>query len=120
MSLLLHQVAFEQRIFWRSREAAIFIFIFPLLLYVLLSSVYGDEVELDGRILPAEDVLLAGLFGYAAANTAFGGLAIILVVRREMGLLKRLRATPLPPATYIAAVLLSILLTPRARTAISS
>lgn len=111
MSLLLHQVAFEQRIFWRSREAAIFIFIFPLLLYVLLSSVYGDEIELGGRILPAEDVLLAGLFGYAAANTAFGGLAIILVVRREMGLLKRLRATPLPPATYIAAVLLSILLT---------
>jgi ABC-2 type transport system permease protein len=111
LSLLVHQVVFEQRIFWRSREAAIFIFIFPLLLYVLLSSVYGDEVEFDDRILPAGDVLLAGLFGYAAANTAFGGLAIILVVRREMGLLKRLRGTPLPPPTYVAAVLLSILIT---------
>jgi ABC-2 type transport system permease protein len=111
MSLLVHQLLFEQRIFWRSREAAIFIFIFPLLLYVLLSSVYGDEVELGDEILPAGDVLLAGLLGYAAANTAFGGLAIILVVRREMGLLKRVRATPLPPPTYLAAVLLSILVT---------
>jgi ABC-2 type transport system permease protein len=109
VSLLVHQLAFEQRMFWRSREAAIFIFIFPLLLYMLLGSVYGDEVELNDRIVPAGDVLLAGLFGYGAANTAFGGLAIILVGRREMELLKRIRSTPLPPATYIAAVLLSIL-----------
>jgi ABC-2 type transport system permease protein len=109
VSLLVHQLAFEQRMFWRSREAAIFIFIFPLLLYMLLGSVYGDEVELNDRIVPAGDVLLAGLFGYGAANTAFGGLAIILVGRREIELLKRIRSTPLPPATYIAAVLLSIL-----------
>ena len=54
-------------------------------------------------------MLLAGLFGYGAANTAFAGLAIILVGRREAGVLKRLRATPLPPATYMAAVLLSML-----------
>jgi ABC-2 type transport system permease protein len=109
VSILVHQLVFEQRTFWRSREAAIFIFIFPLLLYVLLGSVYGDEVELGGRVVPAGDVLLAGLFGYGAANTAFGGLAIILVGRREIGLLKRLRSTPLPPATYVCAVLISTL-----------
>jgi ABC-2 type transport system permease protein len=106
--VLAHQLAFEQRVFWRSREAAIFLFIFPLLLYVLLGSVYGDEVELEGEVVPAGDVLLAGLLGYGAANTAFGGLAILLVGRREMGFLKRLRSTPLAPATYIAAVLLSM------------
>jgi len=105
MSLLVHQLAFEQRVFWRSREAAVFIFVFPLLLYALLASVYSDDI---GDAASA-DVLLAGLFGYGAANTAFGGLAIILVGRREAGVLKRLRATPLPPATYIAAVLLSTL-----------
>ena len=105
MSLLAHQLAYEQRVFWRSREAAIFIFIFPLLLYALLASVYSDDI--DG--VPSADVLLAGLFGYGAASTAFGGLTIILVGRRETGVLKRLRSTPLPPATYIAAVLLSTL-----------
>jgi ABC-2 type transport system permease protein len=105
VTVLAHQLAFEQRMFWRSREAAVFIFVFPLLLYALLSSVYSDEI--DG--VPSADVLLAGLFGYGAANTAFAGLAIILVGRREAGLLKRLRSTPLPPATYIAAVLLSTL-----------
>ena len=105
MNVLLHQLVFEQRVFWRSREAAVFIFIFPLLLYALLESVYSDEI--DG--VPSADVLLAGLFGYGAANTAFAGLAIILVGRREAGILKRLRSTPLPPPTYIAAVLLSTL-----------
>jgi ABC-2 type transport system permease protein len=103
---LAHQLGFEQRIFWRNREAAVFVFIFPLLLYVLLSSVYSDEI--NG--VPAADVLLAGLFGYGAANTAFGWLAITLVIRREAGILKRLRSTPLPPWAYVAAVLLSTLL----------
>ena len=106
MRLLVHQLAYEQRIFWRSREAAVFIFIFPLLLYTLLGSVYSDEI--DG--VPSADLLLAGLFGYGAANTAFGGLAIILVGRRETGVLKRLRSTPLPPATYMGAVLTSTFL----------
>ena len=39
-----------------------------------------------------------------AAN-AFAGLAITLVVRREAGLLKRVRGTPLTPATYLSAVI---------------
>ena len=107
MTSLAHQLRFEQRIFWRSREAAVFIFVFPLLLYALLGSVYGDDI--DG--VPAVDILLAGLFGYGAANTAFGGLAITLVIRREAGVLKRLRATPLPPGVYLTAVLLSTLVT---------
>ena len=106
MRVLAHQLSYEQRIFWRSREAAVFVFIFPILLYSLLVSVYSDDI--DG--VPSADVLLAGLFGYGAANTAFAGLAIILVGRREAGILKRLRSTPLPPATYIAAVLTSTLL----------
>ena len=104
MRLLAHQLRAEQLIFWRSREAAIFIFVFPLLLFVLLNAVYSGEEE--GH--PVVDVLVAGLLGYGVANTALAGLAIILVGRRENGLLKRLRSTPLPPPTYLAAVVVSI------------
>ena len=109
MKLVVHQLAAEQKMFWRSREAAIFIFIFPLLLYSLLVSVYSQKVAFGGTKVASADFLLAGLFGYGAANTAFAGLAIILVGRRETGTLKRLRATPLPPSTYIVAVILSTL-----------
>jgi ABC-2 type transport system permease protein len=50
------------------------------------------------------------MLAYGAANTAFAGLALILIARRELGILKRIRATPLPTAAYIAAVLASIMI----------
>ena len=37
------------------------------------------------------------------------GLAIVLVIRRESGILKRLRATPLPAPAYVAALLSAFL-----------
>jgi ABC-2 type transport system permease protein len=104
--LFVHQLRSEQLVFWRSREAAFFIFLFPLLLFVLLASVYTGKIY---GVPPAE-ALLAGLVGYGCANTAFAGLAIQLVIRRENGILKRLRSTPLPPATYVGALLVSTLI----------
>jgi ABC-2 type transport system permease protein len=103
--VFVHELRAQQLAFWRSKEAALFIFLFPLLLFVLLGSVYNGTIY----GVPAPQALLAGLIGYGCANTAFAGLAIQLVVRRELGILKRLRATPLPATTYIAAVLASTL-----------
>jgi ABC-2 type transport system permease protein len=106
MRVFVHELRAQQLAFWRSKEAALFIFLFPLLLFVLLGSVYNGKIY----GVPAPQALLAGLIGYGCANTAFAGLAIQLVVRRELGILKRLRATPLPAATYIAATLASTLI----------
>ncbi len=100
-----HQLRAEQLVFWRSKEAALFIFLFPLLLFLLLGSVYSGKIY----GVPASHALLAGLMAYGCANTAFAGLAIQLVLRRENAILKRLRATPLPAATYVAALLVSTL-----------
>jgi ABC-2 type transport system permease protein len=50
------------------------------------------------------------MIGYGVASVAFAGLAITMVIRRETGILKRIRATPLPPMTYLVAVLLSTLI----------
>jgi ABC-2 type transport system permease protein len=96
----------EQKLFWRSRELAFFTFLLPILFYLLLGSAYGDD-EIKG--VSGYKYLLAGMIGYGAASTTFAGLALLLVIRRESGVLKRLRATPLPPATYVGAVLASII-----------
>jgi ABC-2 type transport system permease protein len=96
----------QQLLFWRNRESAVFVFVFPPMLFLLLGAVYDGMI--DG--VPAADRLLVGMLGYGCANTAFGGLAITLVIRRELGVLKRVRATPLPPATCLAAMLVSTLL----------
>jgi ABC-2 type transport system permease protein len=97
----------QQRLFWRSREAAFFTFLLPIILLVLLGSAYGDE-EVDG--VQASTYLLAGFLGYGIVATAFAGLAISIVVRRESGVLKRVRGTPLPPVVYLGALIASTLL----------
>ena len=98
MRLFVHELKAQQRLFWRSRELAFFTFLLPVLLFFLLGSVYGDD-EVEG--VRGADYLLAGMLGYGAISTAFAGLAILLVIRREQGILKRLRATPLPASTYL-------------------
>jgi ABC-2 type transport system permease protein len=105
--VFLHQLRAEQKLFWRSRELAFFTFLLPILFFLLLGSAYGDD-EING--VSGYQYLLAGMIGYGAASTTFAGLALLLVIRRESGVLKRLRATPLSPATYVAAVLTSIIL----------
>ncbi|MDQ3778007.1 MAG: ABC transporter permease [Actinomycetota bacterium] len=107
MRMLLHQLRAEQRLFWRSRELAFFTFLLPIVFFLILGSAYGDE-DIDGA--DGHLYLLAGMIGYGAAATTFAGLALLLVLRREAGLLKRLRATPLPGWTYLGAVLASIVI----------
>jgi ABC-2 type transport system permease protein len=105
VSVLLHQFRSEQKLYWRSRELAFFTFIFPLIIFVLLGSVYGDDpIEEEGGVTGSE-YLLAGLLGYGVAATAFAGLAILVVIRRESGVLKRLRGTPLPAWAWVVGTL---------------
>jgi ABC-2 type transport system permease protein len=108
MRLFLHEFRTEQLLFWRNREAAIFTFFLPVVFFLILGTVYGnDRIAKEGYMRAAE-FLQAGMIGYGVAATCFAGLGITLVVRRESGILKRIRATPLPAVTYLGAVLASI------------
>jgi ABC-2 type transport system permease protein len=108
MKLFAHELRGELKLYVRSRELAFFTFLLPIIFFVLLGSVYGnDKIEHRYR---GSNYLLAGMIGYGAIATAFAGLSIVLVIRRESGILKRLRATPLPASTYIAAVLSTTLI----------
>jgi ABC-2 type transport system permease protein len=105
MRLFTHELRTEQLLFWRNREAAFFTFFLPVIFFLIFGAVYGgDRIKKEGGI-KASSFLEAGMIGYGVAATCFAGLAISLVVRRESGVLKRIRATPLPPATYILGVL---------------
>ena len=106
MRLFLHEVKTEQLLFWRNRESAFFTFLLPVIFFLVFGSIYGDST-ITKENLRAAPFLEAGMIGYGVASTAFAGLAITMVIRRESGVLKRIRATPLPPATYLLAVLLS-------------
>jgi ABC-2 type transport system permease protein len=106
--LLAHEIRTQQLLFWRNRESAIFTFLLPIVFFLMFGAIYGTSV-VDHHYKGAA-FLEAGMIGYGVATVAFAGLAISMVIRRESGVLKRVRATPLPPATYLVAVLVSTLL----------
>jgi ABC-2 type transport system permease protein len=102
-----HELKYQLLLYTRSKELAFFTFMLPIILFVLLGSTYGKDTINGVR---GSDFLEAGMLGYGLVSTAFAGLAIVIVIRRETGILKRVRATPLSPAAYIGAVLTSTLL----------
>jgi ABC-2 type transport system permease protein len=110
MKLFRHELLAQLRLYRRSRELAFFTFALPIIMFFLLGSVYGnDRIKAEHNVRGA-DYLLAGMLGYGAIATGFAGLSIMLVIRRESGILKRLRATPLPAGTYVAALLVTTML----------
>jgi ABC-2 type transport system permease protein len=106
MKLFVHELRAQVRLYGRSRELAFFTFLLPLLMFFLLASSYGDD-EIDG--IPGHEYLLSGMLGYGVVATTFFGLAIVIVIRRENGILKRLQSTPLPAHTFLVAILSAFL-----------
>jgi ABC-2 type transport system permease protein len=105
--LFLHELRTEQLLFWRNREAAIFTFFLPVVFFLIFGAVYGDDHIKKEHNIRAASFLEAGMIGYGVAATCFAGLGITLVVRRESGILKRIRSTPLPALSYLLGVLAS-------------
>lgn len=109
--LLAHQVRLEQRAFWRNPEAAFFTFSLPIGLLLIFGAINsGDNVR--GR--PGLDPLtlfVPGILAFGIIVAAYGTLAATIATLRAEGVLKRMRATPLPPGIYIAGQLTSVLAT---------
>jgi ABC-2 type transport system permease protein len=96
-TLAWRQYRLERKMFWRNPAAAFFNFVLPLLLLVLLGTLYSDD---QGNL----DVLVPGIAGMAIVSTTFVALAHNLVFLREQGVLKRLRGTPMPTVAYLTGL----------------
>lgn len=109
--LLARQVGLEQRAFWRNPESAFFTFALPvglLLIFGAISS--GDRVP--GRTdISGLTLFVPGILAFGIIVAAYGTLAATISTLRCEGVLKRLRATPLPPAIYLGGQLVSVLAT---------
>lgn len=101
------QVRYEQISFWRNRVGAIFTVGFSVVFVVLLGASAGSS-----RIAYYDGIRLVqyyttGFVAYGVMAACFNTLCISLVVRRETGLLKRLRLSPLPAWALLAAIFVS-------------
>jgi ABC-2 type transport system permease protein len=94
------QFRLERKLFWRNPSAAFFNFMLPLLLLVLIASVFAsDDKELD--------VLVPGIAGMSVMATTFNALTHNITFQREQGILKRVRGTPMPAGSFLGGLVAS-------------
>jgi ABC-2 type transport system permease protein len=97
LTLAWHQFRLERRMFWRNPSAAFFNFLLPLLFLGLFGAIFsGSQKNLN--------VIVPGIAGMSIMSTTFSALAMNLTFLREQGVLKRMRGTPLPEASYLLGV----------------
>ncbi len=93
--LLAHQVKYEQKAFWRNPAAAGFTFAFPLMFMVLFASLNsGDSISFLG--VKYNQYFIPAIAAYGVVTACYNSLGIALPLRRDAGILKRMRSTPLP------------------------
>jgi len=91
------QFRLERRLFWRNPSAAFFDFAFPLIFLALFGALFADDQD-------TLDVIVPGIAGMAIVGSTFTALAYRVTFLREEGTLKRIRGTPLAPASYLAGL----------------
>lgn len=109
--LVLRQTRLEQQAFWRNPEAAFFTAALPIGLLLIFGATSAGN-KIPGRPeLPSLTFFVPGILAFGIIVAAYGNLAATISVLRSDGVLKRIRATPLQPGTYLAGHLTSVLAT---------
>jgi ABC-2 type transport system permease protein len=110
LALLAWQVRYEQKLYWRSPSSAVFTFAFPILLLVIFASLnQGSRLPALGGI-SYNQYYVPGIVAFGVISACYTDLAIGLCFRRDTGVLKRMRGTPLPPWVFMAGTIGSSLL----------
>ena len=106
LRLVVHQIGYEQLSFWRNPQSAIFTFVFPVLFVTIMGALFGSvgHSSYFGG-LSALQYYVPTIAALCVLGSCYGQLAVALAARRQNGILKRLRATPLPAWAYFIGLL---------------
>lgn len=108
--MLVVQTRYQLLTFWRIPVAVFFTVGLPLIMLVLFNALFGDgTVEVDGGDWSVQQFYTGGLAAFTAVSATFTNLANMVPIRRDEGVLKRWRGTPLPTWIYIAGFCISAL-----------
>jgi ABC-2 type transport system permease protein len=102
MSLLLHQLRYDQKVFWRNPAAVFFTVLFPLVLLLIFATVFGDQTIGGKGGIEVTTYYVPAIITLATVSATMQTLAMSLVIAREDGRLKRGRGTPMPAWVFIA------------------
>jgi ABC-2 type transport system permease protein len=102
MSLVWHQLRYDQRVFWRNPAAVFFTVLFPIVLLLIFATVFGDQtIDVAGGI-EITTYYVPAIITLAVVSATMQTLAMSLVIAREESRLKRGRGTPMPAWVFVA------------------
>jgi len=113
VSLLGTQIDYQNKIFFRTPIAAFFTIFFPLMIFVVFSLVFGNDV-IEGLGVTTAQYYAPAMAVFAAVSASYTNIATTTAYQRDRGILKRVRGTPLPAGVYmggkiVSAVLIAVL-----------
>jgi ABC-2 type transport system permease protein len=110
LRLVLTQARYALLLSFRDPRAVVFGLAFPVVLLVMFNAIFtsgsNDIVHFAGGTISGDAYFTAGIAAYAIGLSTFTTLVVGLTTQRETGQLKRLRGTPMPPWTFLAAQVL--------------
>lgn len=98
------QLRYEQLNFWRNRFGALFTIGFSVIFLVLLGLSGNQRSHAIGNVELIQ-YYVPGFAAYGVMSACYSNLSIGLVFRRETGLLKRLRLSPIPTWVLFGSIL---------------
>ncbi|MFF3818929.1 ABC transporter permease [Streptomyces bluensis] len=115
-SIGLSRGALEIKQFFRMREQVVFTFAFPVVFLFLFASIFSDDVE--GAGITASQLYVPAMTAAGIMSTSFQSLGVSIAVERDERVLRRLRGTPMPPASYFLGKIWLVFVTGLLETAI--
>jgi len=116
LSLAFARASIELKTFFRERDTVIFTFSLPIIMLIILGSVFTETVENTG--ITVSQLFVGGMIAGGIASTSFVTLGSGIASDREDGTLKRLRGTPMPKTSYFLGKVLLVLVTSLAEVAL--
>ncbi|MGH9030373.1 MAG: hypothetical protein ACRDV4_12265, partial [Acidimicrobiales bacterium] len=111
LRLVGRQIYYEQLNFWLNPVGAVFTLGFSVIFLLLVGSTAGHS---RSNALPGNAEVIQWyvpvFIAYGVMAACFNTLAISVVVRRETGLLKRLRLSPLPTWAMLSSIMASYMI----------
>ncbi len=100
-ALVLHQLRFDQKVFWRNPPSVFFTVMFPVIIFLLLATIFGNG-RIHAYAIGVDTYYVPAILTLSLVSATMINLAMNLTIAREQGILKRGRGTPMPPWVFIA------------------
>jgi ABC-2 type transport system permease protein len=107
LALTVRQFGYEQKMFRRTPAAMFFVFVFPVVLLLIFGSLNRNQHLGQIGGIAFTQYYTPSMAAFGLLSSCYANVAGRFVYRRESGVLKRFRASPLPTGALVGGLLLN-------------